>query len=56
MNGLEIYIDLLEKSDLVIGETTKNHIKYGELLKASLSEERRQTTISIIKDLKKIII
>lgn len=56
MNGLEVYIDLLEKSDLVTGKTTKEFIRVGNLDKAVLSEERRKTTIKIIEELKMVSI
>ena len=54
MNNLEVYIDLLEKSDLVNGVTTKESQKQGDFIGAALAEERRKTVETIIIDLKKI--
>lgn len=54
MSNLEVYIDLLEKSDLVTGVTTRECKKQGDFIEAALSEERRKAVKEIITDLKKI--
>ena len=54
MNNLEVYIDLLEKSDLVTGVTSNEWQKQGDFIGAALTEKRSKNVEKIIIDLKKI--